>query len=59
METEEGIRLFVVYRGNDHDGAALYWLSPDRGDTLQLRCGFANRRWTEEYPEASLRRVHQ
>ena len=50
-----GIRLFVVYHGRDCDQTPLYWISPDKDDTVQGNTIFANRGWIGGYMESSLR----
>lgn len=49
-----GVRLFVVYRGRDCDQTPLYWLSPDKNDTVKERESFANHGWHGGYAEYSL-----
>ena len=50
----DGIRLFAVHQGRDCDQTPLYWLSPDKSDTIPDKSGFANRKWVGGYSESSL-----
>lgn len=51
---DTGIRLFVVLLSRDCDMSPLYWLSPDRDDTVQENKIMANRKWDGAYSEDSL-----
>lgn len=49
VETEEGLRLWVVLQGRDCDGTPLYWLG--------MRWGYEREDWDQRlggYPEDSL-----
>lgn len=57
VETEDGVRLFVVHLGRDCDQTPLYWLSHDKDDTEVERQGFRNRWWLGGYAEESLKPI--
>ncbi len=50
-----GVRLYVVLQGRDCDMTPLYWLAPDKRDTMRERPGFGNQKWIGGFAADSLR----
>lgn len=59
VELKSGVRLFVVYHGRDCDQTPLYYMAIDPEDIELESEIFLNRKWSDGYPEESLRVIKE